>query len=335
MDKILEIKDLEVEFATDKGPVKAIRNVSFDVYKGRTLGLVGESGSGKSVTALSIMGLIPNPPGRVTKGEILYNGRNLLALNSKEMRKIRGNKISMIFQEPMTSLNPVYTIGNQINEVVKLHIPSLNKKERIEKSIDMLKLVGIPDPEKRYNEYPHQMSGGMRQRIMIAISLICGPDILIADEPTTALDVTIQAQILELMLKLQEEFGMGIIFITHDLGVVSELCHDVAVMYCGKIVEKTSCNDIFKHPLHPYTEGLINSVPRFDSTTNEKKDRLITIPGIVPSLFKLPKGCSFQDRCSYVSEDCKGVKGCPELSLEHSGHWVSCFRPLLLENNHV
>ena len=234
--KILEVKDLVVEFNTDRGLITAVNGVNFEVYRGRTLGIVGESGSGKSVSALAIMGLIPNPPGKVQSGIIKYRDENLLDKSISEMRKIRGNKIAMIFQEPMTSLNPVFTVGNQIEEVLKLHQPELSKEDRLKKGVEMLSLVGIPSPEKRYKEYPHQLSGGMRQRVMIAIALACKPDVLIADEPTTALDVTIQAQILELMNKLQKELGMGIIMITHDLGVVAETCDDVAVMYCGKIV---------------------------------------------------------------------------------------------------
>jgi len=244
-DKILEVKDLVVEFKTDRGIVKAVNGVNFDVVKGKTIGIVGESGSGKSVTALAIMGLIPNPPGKIASGQILFNQRSLVNMEASEMRKIRGNKIAMIFQEPMTSLNPVFTIGNQIEEVIELHQPHLSSTERQAKAVDMLRLVGIPSPEKRVNEYPHQLSGGMRQRVMIAIALSCEPDVLIADEPTTALDVTIQAQILELMKKLQKELGMGIILITHDLGVVAETCDSVSVMYCGQIVESADVVTLF------------------------------------------------------------------------------------------
>ena len=326
--KILEVKDLVVEFNTDRGLITAVNGVNFEVYRGKTLGIVGESGSGKSVSALAIMGLIPNPPGRVKSGIIKYNGENLLDKQVSEMRKIRGNKIAMIFQEPMTSLNPVFTVGNQIEEVLKLHQPELSKEERLVKGVEMLSLVGIPSPEKRYKEYPHQLSGGMRQRVMIAIALACKPDILIADEPTTALDVTIQAQILELMNKLQKELGMGIIMITHDLGVVAETCDDVAVMYCGKIVERSDVKSIFNNPKHPYTKGLIESIPSFDSTTGASRDRLPTIEGMVPSLFELPDGCSFQDRCQYSKEDCRGKSGSPSLSEVEKGHQVSCFHPL-------
>ncbi len=327
-EKILEVKDLVVEFRTDRGTITAVNGVNFEVFKGQTLGIVGESGSGKSVTALSIMRLIPNPPGRVAGGEILYRGQNVLDIPLDEMRSIRGNKIAMIFQEPMTSLNPVFTVGNQIEEVLELHQKELSKQQRTEKAIEMLKLVGIPSPEKRVHEYPHQLSGGMRQRVMIAMSLACEPDILIADEPTTALDVTIQAQILELMKKLQTEMGMGIIMITHDLGVVAETCDDVAVMYCGQIVEQSDVKTLFGHPRHPYTKGLIESIPSFDSTTGGAKGRLPTIEGMVPSLFDLPSGCNFQNRCAHVTEKCRGPHGEPKLEPVSKGQMVRCFHPL-------
>lgn len=329
-DKILEVKDLRVQFKTDRGIATAVNGVNFDLKKGETLGIVGESGSGKSVTALSVMRLIPSPPGKISSGEILFNGQDLVKTPLDEMRKIRGNKIAMIFQEPMTSLNPVFTVGNQIEEVLALHQTDLSKEQRKEKAIEMLRLVGIPSPEKRVKEYPHQLSGGMRQRVMIAIALSCEPDILIADEPTTALDVTIQAQILELMKKLQKELGMGIIMITHDLGVVAETCDDVAVMYCGQIVERADVKTLFKHPQHPYTKGLIDSIPSFDSTIEgSKKDRLQTIEGMVPSLFDLPEGCNFQDRCNFASEKCKSAtEPCLELLAGSTDHYVSCFHPL-------
>ena len=328
-EKILEVKDLVVEFNTDKGIATAVSDVNFEVYKGRTLGIVGESGSGKSVSALAVMGLIPNPPGRVKSGLIKYRGENLLDKTSEEMRKIRGNKIAMIFQEPMTSLNPVFTVGTQIDEVLQLHQSELSSDERVLKGVEMLKLVGIPSPEKRYKEYPHQLSGGMRQRVMIAMALACKPDILIADEPTTALDVTIQAQILDLMNKLQKDLGMGIIMITHDLGVVAETCHDVAVMYCGKIIEKADVKTIFNSPKHPYTKGLLESIPSFDSTTDHEKGRLKTIEGMVPSLFNLPAGCSFQERCPNAKDECMGSAGIPALKkVSENNHQVSCFNPL-------
>lgn len=325
-EKILEVRDLKVEFRTDSGKVTAVNGVNFDVLKGKTLGIVGESGSGKSVSALSIMRLIPDPPGEISGGTIKFKGQNLLDLPIDHMRKIRGNKIAMIFQEPMTSLNPVFTVGNQIEEVFKLHQPHLNGEQRHEKAIEMLRLVGIPSPEERVKEYPHQLSGGMRQRVMIAIALSCEPDILIADEPTTALDVTIQAQILELMKKLQDELGMGIIMITHDLGVVAETCDDVAVMYCGQIVEQADVKTLFEIPRHPYTKGLMESIPSFDSTLNEGKERLSTIEGMVPPLSKLPQGCNFQDRCKYVTDKCRQTD--PLLEGIAEGHSVRCFHPL-------
>lgn len=329
MEKILEVKNLSTKFNTDRGLVTAVNDVSFDVYKGKTLALVGESGSGKSVTALSLMRLIPNPPGTIDpKSKILLHGKNILDVSDSEMRKIRGNKISMIFQEPMTSLNPVFTVGNQIEEVIALHNPGISKQDIKDKSVEMMKLVGIPSPEKRVKDYPHQLSGGMRQRVMIAIALACRPEILIADEPTTALDVTIQAQILDLMKKLQDELGMGIIMITHDLGVVAETCHEVAVMYCGRIVEKADIKTLFSHPRHPYTQGLLKSIPSFDSTAGKERGKLPTIEGIVPSLFNLPSGCSFQDRCQYAQEDCKGSKGFPQLEKQVDNHFASCFHPL-------
>jgi len=268
---------------------------------------VGESGCGKSVTSLSIMRLIPNPPGKIVGGEILYQGRDLLKLSMEEMRKIRGNEISMIFQEPMTSLNPVFTIGNQLVEAIRLH-QDLSKGEAVNKAIEMLKLVGIPAPDKRVKDYPHQLSGGMRQRVMIAMALSCNPQILIADEPTTALDVTIQAQILDLLRDLQQKVGLSLMLITHDLGVVAEMAHEVVVMYAGKVVERAPVNELFRSPAHPYTQGLLNSIPVLsrDPTGKLKKSRLEPIPGIVPSLFDLPQGCRFQERCKQVSLECKG-----------------------------
>ncbi|MDR3606693.1 MAG: ABC transporter ATP-binding protein [Oligoflexia bacterium] len=308
-EKVLEVKDLRTSFFTEDGEVKAVDGVSFDVMKGRTLGIVGESGCGKSVTSLSIMRLIQNPPGRIVGGQILYKGRDLLKLPIEEMRAIRGNEISMIFQEPMTSLNPVFTIGNQIREAITLH-QDLSRSATQEKAIEMLRLVGIPSPEKRVNDYPHQLSGGMRQRVMIAMALSCNPNVLIADEPTTALDVTIQAQILDLLRDLQQRVGMGLILITHDLGVVAEVADEVMVMYAGNTVEQGSVREIFSNPKMPYTRGLLNSIPKL-SHGAEKRTRLDTIPGIVPNLLRLPKGCRFQDRCSYVTDVCKGVE--PEL----------------------
>jgi len=306
-EKFLEVKNLQTSFFTDRGELKAVDSVSFDLYKGKTLGIVGESGCGKSVTSLSIMRLIPNPPGKIVGGEILYQGRDLLKLSMEEMRKIRGNEISMIFQEPMTSLNPVFTIGNQLVEAIRLH-QDLSKGEAVNKAIEMLKLVGIPAPDKRVKDYPHQLSGGMRQRVMIAMALSCNPQILIADEPTTALDVTIQAQILDLLRDLQQKVGLSLMLITHDLGVVAEMAHEVVVMYAGKVVERAPVNELFRSPAHPYTQGLLNSIPVLsrDPTGKLKKSRLEPIPGIVPSLFDLPQGCRFQERCKQVSLECKG-----------------------------
>lgn len=329
--KILEIKNLQTSFFTEGGEVKAIDDVSFNVYKGKTLGIVGESGCGKSVTSLSIMRLIPNPPGRIMGGQILYHGRDLLKVSLAEMRAIRGNEISMIFQEPMTSLNPVFTIGNQICEAIALH-QDLSKKEIQNKAIEMLKLVGIPSPEKRVNDYPHQLSGGMRQRVMIAMALSCNPQVLIADEPTTALDVTIQAQILDLLKELQQKVGMALILITHDLGVVAEVADEVAVMYAGKVVEQGTVREIFSSPKMPYTRGLLNSIPTLskDPTGKVKKKRLETIPGIVPNLLYLPQGCRFQERCSYVIDACRAQE--PQLRIiaqnSEMPHAIRCVRDI-------
>ncbi|GHA59989.1 ABC transporter ATP-binding protein [Photobacterium aphoticum] len=285
-DIILSVRDLETEFTTDDGVVKILHGVSFDVRKGRTLGLVGESGCGKSVTSMSIMGLLPKPYGQITHGQILYRGTDLVTLPAEEMYAMRGNKISVIFQDPMTALNPVHTIGRQLNEVLELHRPDLDKAQRNAYSLEMLQKVKIPMPEKRLNEYPHNLSGGMRQRVMIAMALACKPDILICDEPTTALDVTVQASILELMNELQEETGMAMIFITHDLGVVAEICDDVAVMYAGKVVEYADIFDLFDNPQHPYTERLMGLMPSLD---NEPKQP-IEIKPIDVTLFPEFKG---------------------------------------------
>jgi oligopeptide/dipeptide ABC transporter ATP-binding protein len=312
-EKILEVKNLRTSFFTEDGEVKAVDDVSFDAYRGKTLGIVGESGCGKSVTSLSIMRLIPDPPGRIVGGQILYEGRDLLKLPIDEMRAIRGNRISMIFQEPMTSLNPVFTVGNQIREAIALHQKGLAKSAIRDKAVEMLRLVGIPSPEKRVDDYPHQLSGGMRQRVMIAMALSCNPMVLIADEPTTALDVTIQAQILDLLRDLQQKVGLALILITHDLGVVAEMADEVVVMYAGKVVEQGDVREIFANPKMPYTRGLLNSIPTLsqDPTGRIKKKRLETIPGIVPNLLHLPQGCRFQDRCSYVIDECRGRE--PEL----------------------
>ncbi|ELP5729744.1 ABC transporter ATP-binding protein [Vibrio vulnificus] len=281
-DVILSVRDLEVSFMTDDGPVKVLHGVNFDVRAGRTLGLVGESGSGKSVTSMSIMGLLPKPYGQVVNGQVLYRGTDLVTLPAEQMYAMRGDRISIIFQDPMTALNPVHTVGRQINEVLELHRPDLDKRARNEYALEMLKKVKIPLPEKRLNEYPHNLSGGMRQRVMIAMALACKPDILICDEPTTALDVTVQASILELMNELQQETGMAMIFITHDLGVVAEVCDDVAVMYGGRIVEYAEIFELFDHPKHPYTERLMGLMPSLDSEPKQ----LIDIKPIDSSIFE-------------------------------------------------
>ncbi|ELI3523184.1 ABC transporter ATP-binding protein [Vibrio vulnificus] len=282
-DVILSVRDLEVSFTTDDGPVKVLHGVNFDVRAGRTLGLVGESGSGKSVTSMSIMGLLPKPYGQIVNGQILYRGTDLVTLPAEQMYAMRGDRISIIFQDPMTALNPVHTVGRQINEVLELHRPDLDKRARNEYTLEMLKKVRIPLPEKRLNEYPHNLSGGMRQRVMIAMALACKPDILICDEPTTALDVTVQASILELMNELQQETGMAMIFITHDLGVVAEVCDDVAVMYGGRIVEYAEIFELFDHPKHPYTERLMGLMPSLDSEPKQ----LIDIKPMDSSMFEV------------------------------------------------
>lgn len=294
-EKLLQVKNIKTYFYTDDGVAKAVDDVSYDLDKGETLGLVGESGCGKSVSALSIMRLIPNPPGKIVGGQILFKGEDLVQKTEKEMQHIRGNDIGMIFQEPMTSLNPVFTCGYQIDEAVILH-QQVSKEEAKNRSIEMLKLVGIPAPEQRYREYPHQLSGGLRQRIMIAMALSCNPEILLADEPTTALDVTVQAQILELIARLQSELGMAVIMITHDLGVIAEVTKRVAVMYASKVVEYSKSVEIFDNPKHPYTLGLLNSIPKL----NKGKGRLATIEGNVPAATNYPIGCHFCTRCKYV-----------------------------------
>ena len=324
-DKILEVKQLVTQFRTAQGPVTAVNGVSFDVYKGKSLGIVGESGSGKSTIALSIMRLIAPPAGQIVQGEILLQGQDLLQLSIHAMQAMRGNQISMIFQEPMTSLNPVFTVGNQIRETLLLH-QAITSKEAQGRCIELLALVGIPAPEKRVHEYPHQLSGGMRQRVMIAMALACQPAVLIADEPTTALDVTIQAQILELMKKLQTEQDMGIILITHDLGVVAEMCNEVAVMYCGKIVEQADVHTLFSRPAHPYTQGLLASIPALEpSQIDQEQRRLATIPGVVPPLSRLPMGCNFQDRCPRADKACQSD---PVLAEVAPQHLAACFHPL-------
>jgi len=319
MGKLLEVKDLKTYFFLDEGVAKAVDGVSFHVDKGETLGLVGESGCGKSVSALSIMRLIPDPPGKIVGGQIILGGKNVLELDEKQVRDIRGNEVSMIFQEPMTSLNPVFTCGSQIEEAVILH-QKVSKKEAHQKAIEMLRLVGIPAPEQRVREYPHQLSGGMRQRVMIAMALSCNPSLLLADEPTTALDVTIQAQILELLERLQRELHMAVIMITHDLGVIAEVASRVAVMYAGKIVEYAGVQEIFSTPHRPYTQGLLKSIPKL----SESKDRLAVIPGMVPNPLAFPRGCKFHPRCPRVIAECRKAE--PDLRELVPDHWVRCFR---------
>jgi len=318
---LLRVTDLVTSFRTDEGVLRAVDEASFEIDAGTTVGIVGESGCGKSVTALSIMRLLPEPAGKVDAGKIELDGEDLLRFTERKMQDVRGNKVSMIFQEPMTSLNPVYTVGAQIVEAIRMH----QKKSRIlarEHAIEMLKLVGIPSPESNVDSYPHQLSGGMRQRVMIAMALACKPKLLIADEPTTALDVTIQAQILELLKKLQEQLGMAVLLITHDLGVVAEYAKDVVVMYAGRVVERAPVREIFAHPRHPYTKGLLGSIPV--PTKGGERKRLPTIEGMVPDLRELPKGCRFADRCSMVIDDCKKAE--PELVEIEPGHFARCIR---------
>ncbi|KAB2329939.1 ABC transporter ATP-binding protein [Cytobacillus depressus] len=318
MEKVLEVKDLHVSFKTYGGEVKAVRGVTFDLYKGETLAIVGESGCGKSVTSQSIMRLIPNPPGKIVHGSILFRGNDLTKLKEPQMRNIRGADISMIFQDPMTALNPTITVGEQIIEGILQH-ESITRQEAKKKALEMLDLVGIPNPKERLKHHPHQFSGGMRQRIVIAMALVCQPEVLIADEPTTALDVTIQAQILDLFKDIQKKTGVSIILITHDLGVVAQVADRIAVMYAGKIVEAGSRREIFYNPQHPYTKGLLNSVPRLDLEGAE----LIPIGGTPPDLFSPPKGCPFTARCSYAMEVCDRVY--PFKTYLSNEHHVDCW----------
>jgi peptide/nickel transport system ATP-binding protein/oligopeptide transport system ATP-binding protein len=318
MTALIEVKNLEVQFEVRGVTLRAVDDVSFTIAPGETLGLVGESGCGKSVTASAIMRLIPQPPGKISGGQILFDGTDLLKLTESKMRDIRGNRISMIFQEPMTSLNPVYTVGDQVAEVVELH-QGLGRKAAMEKVIEVFKQVGIPAAEKRVNDHTHKMSGGMRQRVMIAMALACNPRLMIADEPTTALDVTIQAQILVLMNRLKEDTGASILFITHDLGVIAEMAQKVAVMYLGKMVEYAAVADLFDTPKHPYTIGLMSSVP----AVSKGKDRLATIPGVVPSLFNIPAGCPYYERCPDAREVCR--EKLPDMTEITKGHFVRCW----------
>ena len=320
---VLDVKGLQTVFFTNSGLFKAVDDVSFSVRRGETLAIVGESGCGKSVTAFSIMRLVPDPPGRIVGGSVMLEGTDLLALDEHAMRQIRGNRISMIFQEPMTSLNPVMRIGDQITEAVRLHRP-MSRKEAWDKAVEMLRLVKIPEPERRSTEYPHQLSGGMRQRAMIAMALACRPALLIADEPTTALDVTIQAQILALVLELQKELGMGLILITHDLGVVAQTAQRVIVMYAGKKVEEADVETLFASPRHPYTRGLMASIPAVPLPGAKSEARLVEIPGMVPSLTKLPKGCAFAPRCELAIQRCR--EEYPPLQNWGENHLAACWR---------
>jgi peptide/nickel transport system ATP-binding protein/oligopeptide transport system ATP-binding protein len=319
---LLQVEQLKTYFYTFEGVARAVDDVSFELGKGDVLGIVGESGCGKSVTAQSIMRLIPEPPGRIVNGKILFDGQDIAGLAIEQMRSIRGNRISMIFQEPMSSLNPVYTIGDQISEMFLLHEKS-SRRESWQRSIEMLKKVQIPAPEKRAHEYPHQLSGGMRQRAMIAMAMACNPEILIADEPTTALDVTIQAQILDLMLQLKQDFDTAIMMITHDLGVIAEMAERMVVMYAGKVVEEGKTRDIFEDPKHPYTRGLLKSIPRLGDRALHGRRRLQEISGMVPSLYDLPAGCRFYPRCPQAMETCtRSVPGLVEVG---ESHRVRCY----------
>jgi len=318
---VLAITDLVVEFKTEKGVVRALDGISIEVFAGEPVGIVGESGCGKSVTALSILKLIPNPPGRIVSGSIVLDGVDVTSMGDKQMRNIRGSKASMIFQEPMTALNPVFTIGNQMTEVIRVH-QKVSKKEAEAIAVKMLKTVEIESPAKRLKQFPHELSGGMRQRVMIAMALSCNPKLLIADEPTTALDVTVQAQVMDEIERLQEKLGMGLILITHDLGVIAEACRKVVVMYCGQIIEISETNLLFENPKHPYTRGLLDSIPRI---REEKVERLPTIKGMVPDLAHLPMGCRYAERCPKVQTKCREVN--PPLQEIGSGRKVACFYP--------
>jgi oligopeptide/dipeptide ABC transporter ATP-binding protein len=323
-EAILEIDNLQTHFFTADGVVRAVDGVSYAVRSGETLGVVGESGCGKSVTALSILRLIATPPGRIVNGAIRFEGRNLLALSETEMEGIRGNDISMIFQEPMTSLNPLFTVGRQIGEAIALH-QGLSRRAAMSKAVEMLQRVNMPEPEHRAHAYPHQLSGGMRQRVMIAMALSCNPKVLIADEPTTALDVTIQAQILDLMRELQGTFGTAIILITHDMGVVAENADRVVVMYAGRKVEEAAADELFDRPGHPYTKGLLGSIPNLDAAARDstRRVRLNEIKGMVPSLSALPAGCTFAPRCTFATDACRAAY--PPLVQHRPGHWVACW----------
>ena len=321
-DVVLEVRDLRTHFFTADGVVRAVDGLSARLRRGETLAIVGESGCGKTVTAYSILKLVPDPPGRIVGGQVLLEGIDLLELGPSEICDVRGNDIAMIFQEPMTSLNPVFTVGDQVVEAIRRH-EGMSGKEAWSRAVELFRLVGIPAPEKRVREYPHRLSGGIRQRVMIAIALACRPKVLIADEPTTALDVTIQAQILDLVWRLKQEFGMGVIFITHDLGVVAETAEQVIVMYAGKKVEEAPVSNLFDDPLHPYTQSLLECVPRIDSFDVERPPRLPAIEGMVPSVADLPTGCAFAPRCRKAVDRCG--REVPDLREIAPGHWVSCF----------
>ena len=322
---LLRVENLKTHFHTRDGVVRAVDGVSFEVMPGETLAIVGESGCGKSVTSMSILRLLPMPPARIADGRIEFDGRNLLELSEPEMRKVRGNAISMIFQEPMTSLNPVLTVGRQIAEALVLH-RGMSRKDATARAVEMLRKVHIPEAQRRVTQYPHELSGGMRQRVMIAMALACGPRLLIADEPTTALDVTIQAQILELMRELHRETGAAIILITHDLGVVAEMAQRVVVMYAGRKVEEAPIEELFASPRHPYTRGLLGSMPHLGDSVNETGKRLVEIPGMVPSLRDPAPGCLFAPRCPNAGERC--TREAPPLELHAAGHWAACWHPV-------
>ena len=319
MEPILDVRELKTWYNTEDGIAKAVDGVSFSLERNRTLGIVGESGCGKSVTALSVMRLVPMPPGYFAGGDILWKGRSIVKATEEEMRKIRGNEIAMIFQEPMSSLNPVYTCGDQIMEQIMNH-RAVGKAEARRRAVELLDMVGIPNPSARVDSYPHEMSGGMRQRVMIAMALSCGPELLIADEPTTALDVTVQAQILELIARLRQENGMGVMLITHDFGVVAELCEEVVVMYASRVAERGSVAHIFENPLHPYTRGLLKSIPRLGA----KKERLNVIEGNVPGATRLPDGCRFAGRCPLADDHCRNAQ--PPLVEYEPGHLAACWK---------
>jgi oligopeptide/dipeptide ABC transporter ATP-binding protein len=319
MTPILSVKNLKTAFKTREGSFLAVDDVSFDVYPSEVLGLVGESGCGKSVTALSILRILPDPPGKVVGGEVLFEGKDLLKAPERDMRTVRGGRIGMVFQEPMTSLNPVFTVGDQVAEALTVH-KGMNREQALRRTAELFDLVGLPEPARQLGSFPHQLSGGMRQRVMIAMAISCGPSLVIADEPTTALDVTIQAQILQLLDRIRKEFGTAVILITHDLGIIAQMADRVAVMYAGRIVESAKTDDIFYDPLHPYTEGLLASIPK----PGEKLHRLKAIPGMVPKLTELPHGCKFLPRCPYAKPEYAESE--PELTEVKQGHFVRCFR---------